>query len=144
MQNKARLELADYEAVSTLSFCLSAIARKLSVQCRHCACTIMRWHSEFPVFITLLKKKRAETVSSGALKSQNALFPAKSHYLITDFLQVIFLISIWQNPVIYWPQNVYIYRSNLASADQYSLKRGITAVMISCCYTRALQCTLII
>lgn len=46
-------------------------------------------HNEMMLWISclsyLLKNKRAESVSSGALKSLNALFWAKSHYIITDF-----------------------------------------------------------
>lgn len=78
MQNKARLELADYEAVSTLSFCFSAIARKLSVQCRHCVCTMIRWHSEFPFFLITLpgEKKSWNSVLQGFEKPK-CIIPSK-------------------------------------------------------------------
>lgn len=112
MQNKARLELADYEAVSTLSFkfsdCQEALSSLLSLCPDHNMMTV--WISCFP----------AETVPSGALKCQYPFFPAISHYQIADFCSnlsmVIFLYREHHlaeiMAVIYWPQNIYksIYR----------------------------------
>lgn len=97
MQNKARLELADYEAVSTLSFwfsdCQEALSSMLSLCMDHNMMTL--WIS---CFLSLCWKtnKRAGTVSAGTLTCQNPFFPAKSHYQITDFylLSFIWLLSL--------------------------------------------------
>lgn len=118
MQNKARLELADYEAVSTLSFCFLVIVGKLSVQCHHCVWTILWWQSVFPVFYHFAEKQKRFPL--GAWKCPNPFFPAKSHYRITDFYTNLLVIFLFQEPhlaeyntVIYWPQYISkrIYRS---------------------------------
>lgn len=69
MQNKARLELADYEAVSTLSFwfsdCQEALSSMLSLCMDHNMMTL--WISRFP----------AETGSSGGLEMPISILPTK-------------------------------------------------------------------
>lgn len=78
MQNKARLELADYEAVSTRSFELT--------YCQEAPSTVfsLMWRRLCMNFT----KTRVETASSGPSKCQNSNVPAKQAIKLQTFIQM--------------------------------------------------------
>lgn len=134
MQNKARLELADYEAVSTLLFlfsprCQEALAWVLLLCLGHNK--MILWIS---CFLSLCwERNELKQCPLGTSKK-----PLSNYRL---FVQVIFLSCIWHNPVVCRPQKCTHMYSSATWHQQINSasKGGNTAVMIPCFFVTQLH-----